>query len=60
MYLDQLQAVEGKNFNEYLSDFTLKNSTERLIQLVVECASDINNHAVVESGKRPPEDYTSS
>ncbi|PIS31182.1 hypothetical protein COT42_01720, partial [Candidatus Saganbacteria bacterium CG08_land_8_20_14_0_20_45_16] len=38
----------------------LKSTAELLIQLIVECASDINNHVVVESGRRPPEDYTSS
>lgn len=26
----------------------------------MECASDINSHVVLESGQRPPEDYTSS
>lgn len=60
MYLDRLRPISEKSFNEYLSDFYLKFSAERLIQLIVECASDINNHAVVESGSRPPEDYTSS
>ena len=60
MYLDKLEPIVKRTFNEYLSDFYLKSSAERLIQLIVECASDINNHVVVESGKRPPEDYTSS
>jgi uncharacterized protein YutE (UPF0331/DUF86 family) len=59
-FLDKLQPIIKYTFNEYLSDFYLKSSAERLIQLIVECASDINNHVVVESGKRPPEDYTSS
>lgn len=60
MYLDKLDPVVKKSFNEYLSDFYIKSSTERMIQLIVECASDINNHVVVESGERPPEDYASS
>jgi uncharacterized protein YutE (UPF0331/DUF86 family) len=60
MYLDKLAPLVKHTLNEYLSDFYLKSSTERLIQLIVECASDINNHVVVESGQRPPEDYTSS
>ncbi|MGQ9672239.1 MAG: type VII toxin-antitoxin system HepT family RNase toxin [Candidatus Aminicenantales bacterium] len=38
----------------------MKASAERLIQLIVDCASDINNHVVVEMGQRPPEDYASS
>jgi len=60
MYLDKLEPLAKTQFNDYLSDFYKKSSAERLIQLIVECASDINNHAVIESGQRPPEDYTSS
>ncbi len=60
MYLDRLKPIADSTFNEYISDFYKKTSTERLIQLIVECASDINSHVVLESGQRPPEDYTSS
>jgi len=60
MYLDKLKPIAEHTFEEYRSDFYLKTSAERLIQLIVECASDINSHVVVESGQRPPEDYTSS
>ncbi|MBI5699571.1 DUF86 domain-containing protein [Candidatus Saganbacteria bacterium] len=60
MYLDRLRPISDKSFKEYQEDFYIKSTAERLIQLLVECASDINNHVVVESGKRPPEDYTSS
>jgi len=60
MYLDKLKPIADFTFNEYISDFYKKTSTERLIQLIVECSSDINSHVVLESGQRPPEDYTSS
>ncbi len=60
MYLDKLAPIAAKSFKEYLSDFYLKVSAERLIQLIVECASDINNHVVLELKQRPPEDYASS
>jgi uncharacterized protein YutE (UPF0331/DUF86 family) len=60
MYLDKLKPIADATFNEYMSDFYKKTSAERLIQLIVECASDINSHVVLESGQRPPEDYTSS
>jgi uncharacterized protein YutE (UPF0331/DUF86 family) len=60
MYLDRLSPLAQKSFDQYLSNPMFKDSAERLIQLIVECASDINGHVVVESGKRPPEDYTSS
>lgn len=60
MYLDKLKPISEHTYTEYLSDFYMKTAAERLIQLIVECASDINSHVVIESGHRPPEDYTSS
>ena len=60
MYLDKLKPIASHTFNEYLSDFYMKTSAERLIQLIVERASNINSHVVIESEQRPPEDYTSS
>jgi uncharacterized protein YutE (UPF0331/DUF86 family) len=60
MYLEKLKPISDRTFKQYLSDFYIKTSAERLIQLVVECASNINSHVVIESGERPPEDYTSS
>lgn len=60
MYLEKLRPIAQKSLAEYKSDFYLKSSAERLIQLIVECATDINNHTVVETGNRPPEDYSVS
>jgi uncharacterized protein YutE (UPF0331/DUF86 family) len=60
MYLGKLKPIAEHTLEEYLSDFYLKASAERLIQLIVDCASDINNHVVVEMEQRPPEDYASS
>lgn len=60
MYLEKLRPISQKTLQEYESDFYLKSSAERLIQLIVECATDINNHVVVETGNRPPEDYAVS
>lgn len=60
MYLDKLKAVSIKELNDYLEDTYLKFSVERLIQLIVERATDINNHVVVETKNRPPEDYSIS
>lgn len=60
MYLEKLKPIREKSLEEYKSDFYLKSSTERLIQLIVECATDINNHVVVETKNRPPEDYSIS
>jgi len=60
MHLDKLKPIADSTFEEYVSDFYKKTSAERLIQLIVECASYINSHVVLESGQRPPENYTSS
>lgn len=60
MYLEKLKPILEHTYDEYLKDPYFKYTAERLIQLIVECASDINNHVVVEKNKRPPEDYTSS
>jgi len=60
MYVDKLAPIAAKTLIEYVSDFYLKTSAERLIQLIVECASDINNHVVLELKQRPAEDYASS
>lgn len=60
MYLEKLKPISQKSLKDYISDFYLKSSAERLIQLIVECATDINNHVVVETKNRPPEDYSIS
>src|SRR3989338_10347961 len=60
MYLESFNPILNKRLEDYLGDDYLRFSTERLIQLIVECAADINNHVVVKKGQRPPEDYRSS
>ena len=57
MYLEKLEPMVKRDLKEYLKDEYVQFSTERLIQLIVECAADINNHVVVKSTQRPPEDY---
>ncbi|MFW6140597.1 MAG: type VII toxin-antitoxin system HepT family RNase toxin [Acidobacteriota bacterium] len=60
MYLGKLKPIADSTYKEYISDFYKKTSAERMIQLIVECASDINTHVILESGERPPENYSSS
>jgi uncharacterized protein YutE (UPF0331/DUF86 family) len=60
MYLEKLKPIADSTYKEYISDFYKKTSAERMIQLIVECASDINTHVILESGERPPENYSSS
>ena len=60
MYLASLEPISKSSWTTYLKEDYLRFSAERLIQLIVECATDINNHVVVAKGRRPPEDYRSS
>ena len=60
MYLEQLAPLSKKSLKEYEKDVYVRYSTERLIQVIVECATDINNHVVVEKEQKPPEDYRQS
>ncbi|MDI6732064.1 MAG: DUF86 domain-containing protein [Candidatus Margulisbacteria bacterium] len=58
--LIELKQVEQIPFETYRKDKKTKGYTERLLQLIVEAASDINDHITVSLGKRPPEDYKTS
>lgn len=60
MFLEELRPISQKSIEEYKDDHYLRFSAERLIQLIVECAVDVNNHVVVETDNRPPEDYRTS
>ena len=59
-YLDELSLMQGMSLDEYLHDFRGRRAVERLIQLVVDVAVDINTHTVVDEGGPAPDDaYTS-
>ncbi|MFN2341136.1 MAG: DUF86 domain-containing protein [Halanaerobium sp.] len=59
-YLGQLEEVNQYTLENYLDNFFVKRTAERLIQLVVETATDINGHLIVSSGHKPPADYYTS
>jgi uncharacterized protein YutE (UPF0331/DUF86 family) len=59
-YLSELENFENLSFEEYQSKIHNRRSVERLIQLLVECASDINAHILAKKEKLPVEDYRSS
>jgi len=59
-YLKELQPFSEISPQDYVSDYKNKRTVERDIQLIVECACDINNHILVETQERPPKDYYSS
>jgi uncharacterized protein YutE (UPF0331/DUF86 family) len=59
-YLKELQPFVEILLRDYISEYKNKRTVERDIQLIVECACDINNHILMETQERPPKDYYSS
>lgn len=59
-YLDELKAVQDYTLEEYLDNYFIKRTAERLIQLIVEVATDINGHIIVDEGHNPPHNYYQS
>ena len=59
-YLNELKAIKDYTLEEYLDNYFIKRTTERLLQLIVEVATDINGHIIVEEGHNPPHNYYQS
>lgn len=60
-YLAELHELKDVPFTRYSTDFYVQRTAERLIQLIVECAVDINTYLLVEYvGIKPPKDYFTS
>ena len=59
-YYQELKELENITHNEYCSNNLYKRSTERLIQLIVEAATDINNILLKTLDKGISPDYFSS
>jgi uncharacterized protein YutE (UPF0331/DUF86 family) len=55
-YLQELARLEDISYSDYISDFKHKRSVERLIQLLVDVAVDINAHVLVDEGFASPQD----
>jgi len=56
LYIEELAHYQNLSFEEYLEKFQHKRAVERLIQLIVDVAVDINSHTIVDEGNPPPED----
>jgi uncharacterized protein YutE (UPF0331/DUF86 family) len=56
-FLRELEKVKTASFEEYKSNPAIKRSCERLIQLIVEVAADINSNIVIGLKDLPPKDY---
>lgn len=59
-YLDELETFQALTFEEYRGKISNYRSVERLIQLLVEVASDINAHLLARMQNVAVEDYRSS
>lgn len=56
-FLRELEKVKTASFEKYKSNPAIKRSCERLIQLIVESAADINSNVVIGLKDLPPKDY---
>jgi uncharacterized protein YutE (UPF0331/DUF86 family) len=56
-YLSELKKYKGVSDTEFVKNHF---AIERLLQLIVEIASDINAHILSEKGHPPPKDYYDS
>jgi uncharacterized protein YutE (UPF0331/DUF86 family) len=59
-YLNELDQISQASYKKYQTDFQVKRTAERLIQLVVEVATDVNGLLSVGLGEAPPQDYFTS
>jgi uncharacterized protein YutE (UPF0331/DUF86 family) len=59
-YLDELAQLTDTDLAVYQSDFIKRHAAEKLIELIVEIASDLNRHVLQSLGKTPPQTYFST
>ena len=59
-YLNEIESYQTLTWEDYQSSKQIRRAVERLIQLIVDVAVDINTHFLVDSGKPPPENAYNS
>jgi len=59
-YMEELKAFERISLEQLTQEFTRKYAVERLLQLIVDEAIDINAQLLLGSRRAPPKDYYSS
>jgi uncharacterized protein YutE (UPF0331/DUF86 family) len=59
-YYKELAELQHITFEDYRSNHLYKRTIERLLQLIVEAATDINNMVLKGTGEETPADYYSS
>ena len=59
-YLDQLRRHGQIRLQRFTEDLTTRYAVERLMQLIVDEAIDINGHVILATRQAPPRDYYAS
>jgi len=59
-YLTELKEAKPENYTEYMASKMTRYGIERLLQLIVDLALDINNLILKDRGKPPASDYFNS
>ena len=59
-YISELEKFKPETFNEYKKDQLKRYAIERLIQLIIDLALDVNNILINKSDRYPAQDYYSS
>jgi uncharacterized protein YutE (UPF0331/DUF86 family) len=54
-YLDEIAYYKELTWSEYKGNTQIRRAVERLIQLIVDVAVDINTHSIVDAGGSPPD-----
>lgn len=59
-YISELEGFKPETYNEYKNDQLKRYAIERLIQLIIDLALDINNILIKKLDHYPAQDYFSS
>lgn len=58
--LEALMPIVKLGIEEYFDDLYMRKASERLLQELIEAATDINTHIIVQTGHDAPDDYYES
>lgn len=59
-YYTELKSLSSISLDEYMSNSIYRRAVERTLQLIVECATDINNMLLKMQGQKGASDYFNS
>ena len=59
-YISELEEYKPQTYKKYKNDQLKRYAIERLIQLIIDLALDVNNILIKKSDKYPAQDYFSS